>query len=136
MDTWLFEIAMLIGRLLPLTLNIDFGDNWTNTRGMRDLTYWATFFDDMRADRRATAERIVNDPAFRAAADVKAQLLARMDEMCGRLFLSNSRLRDPEYAAGIMGTFAHSAPEDERYLRIKQRSMQLVEKQDDQRRDR
>jgi len=127
MDTWLFEIAVLIGRLLPLKLEIDFGDNWAHTRGMRDLTYWAGFFDDLRPHRRAIAEQIINDPAFRSTASVKAALLARMDEMCRKFLHSNSCLRDPAYAARITASFAHNAPEDDRYLRIKARSMALVQ---------
>jgi hypothetical protein len=126
MDTWLFEIGMMIGRLRPLKLNLDFGNNWMHTRGMRELTYWARFFDDMRGQRRAIAERIVNDPAFKATDIVKAQLLARMDGLCQQFLRSNGGLRDPEYAARVMKRFAHSAPEDERYLRIKERSMTLV----------
>jgi hypothetical protein len=127
MDTWLFEIAVMIGRLVPLKLNLDFGDQWMKTRGMRDLSYWAAFFDDMRSHRRATAEHIVNDPEFKTASDLKKTLLDRMDSLCQAFLHSNSCLRDPAYAARIMETFAHSAPEDERYVRIKERSMELLQ---------
>lgn len=130
MDTWLFEIAVMIDRLVPATLNLDFGDNWTKTRGMRDLTYWAKFFDDMRWQRQATAKRIINDPEFKAADDLKTRLLARMDELCQVFLHSNSCLRDPAHAAKIMATFAHDAPEDERYIRIKERSLALVTQRD------
>jgi len=127
MDTWLFEIAVMIGRLLPLKLEIDFGDNWAHTRGMRDLTYWAAFFDDMRPRRRAVAEQILRDPAFKATDEQKARHLERLDRLCEQFRLSNSCLRDPAYAARIAETFAHNAPEDERYLRIKARSLALVQ---------
>jgi len=127
MDTWLFEIAVMIGRLVPLKVSLDFGDNWAKTRGMRDLSYWATFFDDMRGHRRAIAERIVNAPEFQAPDGVKTQLLERMDALCQTFLRSNSRLRDPAYAAEIMKTFAHNAPEDERYIRIKERSIEVLQ---------
>lgn len=130
MDTWLFEIAVMIGRMLPLKLNLDFGDSWTKTRGMRDLTYWAQFFDDMRWHRLATAKQIINDPEFKTADDLKKRLLERMDALCQSFLHSNSCLRDPAYAARIMNTFAHNAPEDERYIRIKERSMELVTQRD------
>jgi hypothetical protein len=125
MDTWLFEISVMIGRLFPLELDLDFGD-WTNTRGMRDLTYWAQFFDDMRGQRRAIAETIINDSAFTADHEIRKELLDRMDMLCAKFLHSNSALRDPEYAARIMKKFAHDAPEDERYIRIKARSADLV----------
>jgi hypothetical protein len=125
MDTWLFEISVMIGRMFPLEMEFDFGD-WTNTRGMRDLTYWAQFFDDMRGERRAIAETIINDPAFKSDDAIKKQLLERMDMLCAKFLHSNSCLRDPAYADRIMKKFAHDAPEDERYIRIKARSADLV----------
>ena len=125
MDTWLFEIAVMIGRLYSLELELDFGD-WTKTRGMRDLTYWAQFFDDMRGQRRAIAEKIINDPEFKTDDAIKKQLLERMDLLGAKFLHSNSCLRDPEHAARIMKKFAHDAPADERYLRIKERSADLV----------
>ena len=127
MDTWLFEIAVMIGRMLPLELDLDFGD-WTKTRGMRDLTYWAKFFDDMRGHRRAIAERIINDPGFMTDEVIKKQLIQRMDMLCTKFLHSNSCLRDPEHAGRIMKKFAHDAPEDERYLRIKERSTDLLKR--------
>jgi hypothetical protein len=127
MDTWLFEISVMIGRMFPLELDLDFGD-WKNTRGMRDLTYWAQFFDDMRGQRRAIAEAIINDPEFKTDDPIKQQLLQRMDLLCAKFLHSNSCLRDPEYASRIMKKFAHDAPEDERYIRIKERSADLVKR--------
>jgi hypothetical protein len=127
MDTWLFEIAVMIGRMYPLELDFDFGD-WTKTRGMRDLTYWAQFFDDMRGERRALAETIINDPEFKTDDPIKKQLLQRMDMLCAKFLHSNSCLRDPEHADRIMKKFAHDAPESERYLRIKERSADLVKR--------
>ena len=127
MDTWLFEISVMIGRMLPLDMDLDFGD-WTKTRGMRDLTYWATFFDDMRGHRRAIAERIINDPEFKTDEVIKKQLIERMDTLCAKFLHSNSCLRDPEHAGRIMKKFAHDAPEDERYIRIKAQSVDLVKR--------
>jgi hypothetical protein len=125
MDTWLFEISVMIGRLFPLDLDLDFGD-WTKTRGMRDLTYWAQFFDDMRGHRRTIAETIINDPVFESDDDIKRQLLERMDLLCAKFLHSNSCLRDPAHAGRIMKKFAHDAPADARYIRIKEQSVDLV----------
>ena len=46
--------------------------------------------------------------------------------LCAKFLHSNSCLRDPEYADRIMKKFAHDAPENARYLRIKEQSVELV----------
>jgi hypothetical protein len=56
----------------------------------------------------------------------KQELLERMDRLCDTFNRANSGLRDPAHAAKIMGEFAHDAPADERYLRVKARSVELV----------
>jgi hypothetical protein len=125
MDTWLFEITHLIGRMIPVDLDVECLE-WKKTRGMRELTYWATFYDDMRPHRRAIAEAIIKDPEFMTTDAFKQELLGRMDRLCDAFKQGNSALRDPAYAANIMRDFAHDAPADERYLRVKARSMELV----------
>jgi hypothetical protein len=125
MDTWLFEITHLIGRMIPVDLDVECFE-WKKTRGMRELTYWATFYDDMRPHRRAIAEAIIKDPEFLTTDAFKQELLDRMDRLCDTFNRANSVLRDPAHAAKITSEFAHDAPADERYLRVKARSLELV----------
>ena len=127
MDTWLYEISVMIGRLLPMDLTVEHGE-WMKTRGMREVTYWAKFFDDTRKERRAMAERIIRGPDFKTVPTVKQILLDKLDQECERFLFSNSGLRDPERAKEITDHFAHDAPEDERYKRIKARSLELLSK--------
>ena len=126
MDTWLYEIAVMIGRQLPMDMEVECED-WARTRGMRDVSYWAQFFDECRSRRRAIAERILKSSDFKSAPSVTAHLLERLDKVCAEFEFSNSKLRDPEYAEKIMNGFAHDAPHDERYDRIKARSIAFLE---------
>lgn len=126
LDTWLFEISYMIGRQLPLDMEVE-AVNLTRTRGMREIPYWAMFFDNMRPHRRKTAESIINGDDFKSTDGVKKMLLERMDGICAKLEKSNSVLRDEKHAEKIMQTFSHDAPDDERYKRIKARSLELLQ---------
>jgi hypothetical protein len=128
MDTWLFEIAAMIGRLIRLdSINVGIS-NWQNTRGMRDLTYWAKFFDDLRVERRELAEKIIRSPSFKTDPGIKQTLLGKLDFLCSEFEKSNSILRNPDHAGAIMAKHAHDAPADARYDRIMARSMRHREK--------
>ncbi len=125
MDTWLFEIATMIGRTLLVPIQIDFVGP-TQTRGMRELPYWARFFDETRVHRRAIAEAILSSPDFAEPAERKQQLRDRLDYICARLEEGNAILRDPGYANQLERA-AYDAPADERYRRAKDRSLMVLQ---------
>lgn len=126
MDTWLYEIAVMIRRQLPLDMVVECED-WARTRGMREVDYWAKFFDEARPVRRRIAERILRSFEFKSDPSVIRQALNMLDDACKEFEHSNSILRDPDYAAKIMSKFAHEAHHDDRYERIKARSLAFLE---------
>lgn len=128
MDTWLYEIAAMIGRILYVPIDVEYHGT-RQTRGMRDLTYWARFFDDMRVHRRAIAESILSSPDFAVGAERRQELYDGLDDMCAIFERSNALLRDPEHAKQLEAS-GYDAPEDERYRRAKDRSLRVLQELD------
>jgi hypothetical protein len=131
MDTWLYEIATMIGRnhYVPVDVGI-FGA--LRTRGLRDLTHWACFFDAMRVRRRAIAESILSSPDFLVSAERRQELLRNLDYVCAELHAAGNSGRDPAIAE-LMETASYDAPDDERYRRIKARSTQILQELEQER---
>jgi hypothetical protein len=125
MDTWLCEIAIMIGRNHSVAMKTQFvGER--QTRGLRELSYWACFFDETRVHRRAIAEAILSSPDFAEPAERKQQLRNRLDHICARLKEGNAILRDPGYANQLERS-GYDAPADERYRRAKDRSLIVLQ---------
>jgi hypothetical protein len=125
MDTWLFEIATMIGRNVYVPIDIECRGPM-QTRGLREVLYWARFFDEMRVHRRAIAESILSSPEFLASAERRQELRNELDYLCNRFENSNSILRDPDYAKRIE-VIGYDAPEDDRYRRAKERSLRVLQ---------
>jgi hypothetical protein len=125
MDTWLYEIATMIGRNIFVPIEVECRGPM-QTRGLREVLYWARFFDDMRVHRRAIAESILSSPDFVASAELRQELRNGLDHMCNVFLSSNAILRDPEYAKRIEG-IGYDAPEDDRYRRAKDRSLRALQ---------
>lgn len=125
MDTWLYEIATMIGRSHFVPIDVEFPGPLT-TRGLREFTYWACFFDIMRIHRRAIAESIIASPDFLVSADRRQELREGLDQVCALFHKSQSLHRDPDHAK-LIETAGHDAPDDERYRRIKARSAEVLE---------
>jgi hypothetical protein len=125
MDTWLYEIASMIGRTHYVPIDVEVIGEMT-TRGLREFTYWARFFDEMRVHRRAIAESILSSPDFLVSAERRRELLSNVDKVCAELRQGQAIQRDPANAEGVeRGGF--DAPDDERYRRIKARSIRILE---------
>jgi hypothetical protein len=125
MDTWLCEIATMIGRIDCAPIQVEFVGAM-QTRGMRDLLYWARFFDEMRVQRRAIADTILSSPDFLDSAERKQALRGDLDRLCAELETQNAILRDPGYAERIE-SLGYDAPADERYRRVKDRSLVVLQ---------
>jgi hypothetical protein len=125
MDTWLCEIATMIGRIYYLGMKTEFVGSM-QTRGLREISYWARFFDEMRGHRRAVAEAIIASPDFVVPAELRQELRNGLDEVCVLLERRNAILRDPDYAKQIEIS-GFDAQEDERYRRAKERSLKALQ---------
>ena len=125
MDTWLFEIAVMIGRMRYAAIDVQCTGP-LQTRGLREVSYWARFFDETRVHRRLIAENILSGPDFLLPAERRQELRNELEQTCAQLAQSNSILRDPAYAKQLEGA-GYDAPEDERYRRVKERSLKVLD---------
>lgn len=123
-DTDLWELAVMIGRLLPVPdIVLQFGPRPMLTRGLRDVTHWARVFDETRMRRREIAEAIIESDTLQSEDGTKKMLLGRLNELCRQLQQGNAVLRDESHVTDLQ---SHDAPEDERYRRIKEKSLKLL----------
>ncbi len=63
-DHWLDDIAKLIGRISYADVDVDAGAVKLPTQEMREVAWWATFFDSQRLVRRRQARAIIDSPDF------------------------------------------------------------------------
>jgi hypothetical protein len=125
MDTWLYEIATMIGRSHYVPIDVEMLGP-VRTRGLRDFTYWVSFVDDMRIHRRAIAKSILTSPEFMVSDERRQELLQNLDHVCAEFQSAHVLVRNPAHAAGVEAG-GYDAPDDERYRRIKARSMKVME---------
>lgn len=117
-DTDLMEIGKMIGRLREAPVDtkamLPFKGN---SRGVRDVVFWAEYFDRMRPERVAMAERIIDQ--LEEPLPVKEALRRNIPSLCEEFARSNAPLCDPRNAQEKEEFFSFDAPEDDRYQRIK-----------------
>ena len=114
-DTWLDEIAQMIGRIVKPSpdVRMEAIGPIAKSRGLREIAYWAKFFDNTRPQRREIADLIIEVMNHKAWARIRADMMLPMFEY------RNSILRNPDKAASFEQNNGFDAPADERYLRIK-----------------
>jgi hypothetical protein len=125
MDNWLYEIAAMIGRTHYMPMDVEFVGPM-RTRGLREIVYWANFFSKMRAHRCAIAKSILSSPDLLMSAERRQELFDGMDDMCAMFERSLAFLIERASVEGAEAV-GFDAPDDERYRRIKARSMRVLE---------
>lgn len=117
-DTWNDEIARFCDRIVHADVKVELLDQMQGkSRGVRDIAFWAEFFDTLRPDRMAIAERIIAasaEPPYR-----KMQLRQRMPGLAELFRQRNSKLRDPKQAADLERYYGFDNEETDRYFRLK-----------------
>jgi hypothetical protein len=63
-DHWLHDIALLIDRISFADVQVDAGPKIA-TQELREVAWWATFFDSQRLVRRRQARAIIDSPDFK-----------------------------------------------------------------------
>ena len=121
-DHWTDDVGRIIGR-------ISFADVGTDQSGagktmeMREPGWWATWFDAAYLMRRAEAHKIVNDPDFQTPQWHKEILLRHHPLIEYRSKWINDTVRAQSRQLDMMSGLNLK---DERYLRIKQRAIDMV----------
>jgi hypothetical protein len=125
MDNWLYEIAAMIGRTHYIPMDVEFVGP-LRTRGLRDILYWASFFDEMRVHRRAIAESILASPDLLISAERRQELFDGLDDMCAMFARSLVAMQERVSAEGAEDG-GYDAPDDERYQRVKARAAKILQ---------
>ncbi len=125
-DTTLHEIVQFCGRSVNVDVQMSYPYGYGKTRGLRDVSYWATFFDMLRPQRWEIAQRIIDssenlDPLYR-----KIKLKQAVNQFAQQFQQSNSGLRDPLSARQFEIGQSYDAPADERYQRIYKASQKIM----------
>lgn len=118
-DTWADEIGRMLDRVIGANVHMSALGPIGETRGAREIAFWAAFFDHMRADRIKTVNAIIDADDFREQAYRKHHLRSQIPAYAEAFLARNRNLRDPAEAAGWERRIGIDAPADERYLRLK-----------------
>lgn len=125
-DTTIDEIGRLSGRIVNCDITVKMlADLKGASRGVRDIAWWANFFDATRPERIAAADRIIdsgNDQPYR-----RTQLRQQRAGMIRLLRERESGNRDAVTARDREKYFAFDAPADERYARVKATAQRMLE---------
>ncbi len=125
-DTVTDEIAHFTGRIVHADVNMTYPYGYGKTRGLRDVSYWATFHDLMRPTRWKIAEKIIDDPENMDMPGRKLQLKQNVTGLCQHFAGRNASLRDPLKAREFELNQGYDSPDDARYERIKAASQVLL----------
>lgn len=124
-DTWVLELATMSGRAARADVRVSLlTDLKGASRGIREVGFWARFFDALRPARVATAQRIINDGP--ETPERKALLLRQITDWNDRWTHSNSVLRDPVRAAELEKHYAFDSDPSERYMRLKAKAEDIL----------
>jgi hypothetical protein len=120
-DHWVDDVARLIGRIAYAPVETDQTQQVkAGTQEMRDLAFWATFFDAGRRERRAQARAIIDGEDFQEPEWRKELLRQAYPLVEHRSTWINDQVRT--MARGVMAQPAA----DDRYWRIKRKAVEKL----------
>lgn len=127
-DTWTDEIGRMCDRIITVDIAMELLQPLEKkSRGVREIEFWAKFFDDLRPQRRSVAENVIrkgDDQPYR-----KIQLLSRIRSVEQMVNQRNSILRNPEDAKRLELHYGFENTEmDERYVRSKNAATEMLKK--------
>ena len=124
-DTWLDEIASMIACSLPLRPAVENPHGKGKTRHMRELPFWADWFNATRPRRIATAQRLIPRmyPTQRALA---LTLLNDLSRRATWLAAHTNRFKDPRYRRVIEGMSMETGEPPASYLEAKRIAIEYV----------
>lgn len=120
-DTWLDEVARMAGCMVRAPITVSMRPE--GTRGMRDLAWWAEFFDRTRPLRHAEASDLLDEITGGTAPP--SAIWSAVMQHDGMLLARNANLRNSATAASIEAR-GYDAVADERYKRTRQRAEELL----------
>lgn len=138
-DTWIDELATMIGRVVivpGIAARYPSLGEARKSRGVRDVHFWAQYFEKRRADREAVARAIINDAEFAAPDKRKRALLQVIEELRPHFTARNQPILDAANAVRLEAALSFDAPDDERYQRIKSAAEKYLDESNTKRKPR
>jgi hypothetical protein len=124
-DTWNSEIGDMAAMKAPLDVRMTQPEGRGVTHGMRDLRFWAEFFDGFRTMRAKVAAKLIRD-AY-PAGNLRESALYRLPELAQLCENAAARLSSDEFVAQFEAkaeTFAGTS--DVRYRKAKADAEALI----------
>ena len=128
-DTWMDEIGCMIGRIVRVPdIAVVYPDRTeaTRSRGIRDILFWAQFFEATRPIRERSARVIIENELFDATPSRKRALLKVIPQLRAHFTARNQIILDPERAKSLERTVSFDAPADDRYQRVKAAAQRIL----------
>lgn len=118
-DHWLHDIALMIDRISFADVDVDAGPTKLPTQEMREVKWWATFFDSQRLVRRRAARAIIDSADFQEP-EWRKELLRRHHPLIEyRSQGINDSVRAQQWPATLPG--------GPRYDRLKAQAIRMME---------
>ncbi|MGE5165139.1 MAG: hypothetical protein ACM3IH_14095 [Sphingobacteriales bacterium] len=116
-DHELHDLARLVGRYFPADVDIDTSRKPADTMRLRDVAFWASYYDMMALDRRAKARAMIQSEDFKTPEWLKQGLLDDYHVIETEAWRINESVRHS--AADLEARRGDKGPPDEGYLRAK-----------------
>jgi hypothetical protein len=124
-DHEVHDLARLIGRYFQAPIEVETAPHRPQkTHRLRDVVYWACYYDLMALERRAKARAIITGEDFKTPDWLKADLLTNFHWIENGSWQINEFVR--KNAAAIEAQRGETGPPDEGYLRAKARAEQKL----------
>lgn len=121
-DHWTDDVAKLIGRISFADVKTD-QSHAGKTQELREVGWWATWFDAAYLLRREQARRIIDSPQFCESPERKEILRTHHPLIEYRSRWINNQVRRE---ANILNKWSGLKNDDPRYLRVKQRAVAML----------
>lgn len=124
-DHWTDDLCRIIGRISFADIRTD-QSNVGKTQELREVGWWATFFDCAYLERRRIAQSIIQDFEFKGTEGQKQILMTHHPLIEYRSKWINDNVRQQERAGAFRSW--NLSLDDPRYQRVKQRAIATVPK--------
>lgn len=120
-DHEMHDLARLIGRYFLVDVHVETAPyRPAKTIRLRDVAWWATYYDIMALERRMKARAIIRGEDFKTPDWIKSDLLINHDWIEHGSFIINENVR--KNATAIEAQRGEAGPPDEGYMRAKRKA--------------
>lgn len=117
-ETWMNEIGLMTGRLIRIS-DLEYSEySGRKTQSLKDVSFWAEFFDETRPMREKQAEEL----AQRLEAPFRLHQIRQMIPEYRKYFAQRNSILRGDQAARIEASFTLNDLDEDRHLRLKKKA--------------